>query len=159
MSLGLMYYDGIGVPCDRARAMRRAADQGDAQAVRTLARAEQAAPRASKARAPKARAPKPRAKKELRAVPMEWAPTAACAGPARRRVLPSERHAIALFFEHRCAACRALLPVGWHLDHRIRLADGGPDDATNMARTVTRSRRRKRTRAALSALSALSAPR
>ena len=50
VSLGVMYYDGIGVPCDRARAMRlfkRAADQGDAQAAWTLARAEQAAPRAS----------------------------------------------------------------------------------------------------------------
>jgi 5-methylcytosine-specific restriction endonuclease McrA len=46
--------------------------------------------------------------------------------------LPSERHAIALRFEHRCACCRVLLPVGWHLDHRVALADGGADDATNM---------------------------
>jgi len=201
LALGYMYYDGLGVPLDRERAIRlfkRAADQGDAQAAWTLARAEQAAPRAPKApkelrsrlptapRAPNApkeprsrlptapTAPKaPKAQKEPRsrlpsapraqkahAVPMEWAPTApslrsaepsttpslrssACAVSAaqstpkasarpRRRLLPTERHAIALLFEHRCAACRALLPVGWNIDHRIPLADGGPDDETNM---------------------------
>jgi 5-methylcytosine-specific restriction protein A len=189
LALGYMYYDGIGVPLDRERAMRlfkRAAGQGDAQAAWTLARAEQAAPRAPKelqSRVPTASteprsrlptAPKaPKAQKEPRsrlpsapraqkahAVPMEWAPTApslrsaepsttpslrssACAVSAaqsapkaatrpRRRLLPTERHAIALLFEHRCAACRALLPVGWNIDHRIPLADGGPDDASNM---------------------------
>lgn len=51
---------------------------------------------------------------------------------ARRRVLPTERHAIALRFEHRCASCRVLLPTGWQLDHRVPLADGGPDEAANM---------------------------
>ena len=50
----------------------------------------------------------------------------------RRRVPQTERHAIALRFEHRCACCRVLLPVGWHLDHRVPLADGGADDASNM---------------------------
>ena len=46
LALGYMYYDGLGVPLDRERAMRlfkRAADQGDVQAAWTLARAEQAA--------------------------------------------------------------------------------------------------------------------
>ena len=43
-----------------------------------------------------------------------------------------ERHAIALRFDHRCAACRELLPVGWHLDHRVALGDGGADEAANM---------------------------
>ncbi len=47
-------------------------------------------------------------------------------------MLQTERHAIALGFEHRCACCRVLLPVGWHLDHRVALADGGADDASNM---------------------------
>jgi hypothetical protein len=46
--------------------------------------------------------------------------------------LPTERHALSLIFEHRCAACRALLPVGWHADHVVPLADGGADGAGNM---------------------------
>ena len=60
------------------------------------------------------------------------APLAPIATAPRRRVLQTERHAIALGFEHRCACCRVLLPVGWHLDHRVALADGGADDASNM---------------------------
>ena len=56
----------------------------------------------------------------------------ACGPAPRRRVLQTERHAIALRFEHRCASCRVLLPVGWNLDHRVALADGGADDASNM---------------------------
>jgi 5-methylcytosine-specific restriction endonuclease McrA len=157
LALGYMYYDGLGVPLDRERAMRlfkRAAGQGDAQAAWTLARAEQAAQleaapvarvalRAHAQKEPRADAG-PRARKSTaHAVPMEWAPTASTAQKAsrtpahsrhsrRRRILPSERHAIALRFEHRCACCRVLLPVGWHLDHRVALADGGADDATNM---------------------------
>ena len=46
LALGLLYYDGTGVPRDRAKAMRlfqRAADQGIAKAAWTLAQAELAA--------------------------------------------------------------------------------------------------------------------
>ena len=46
--------------------------------------------------------------------------------------MPSEKHALSLRFEHRCAACRSLLPAGWHADHVVALADGGADDARNM---------------------------
>jgi 5-methylcytosine-specific restriction endonuclease McrA len=54
-------------------------------------------------------------------------------GPTkRRRILPTEKHALSLRFEHRCAACRSLLPAGWHADHVVALADGGADDARNM---------------------------
>ncbi len=59
-------------------------------------------------------------------------PTAPKAPSARRRVLPTERHAIALVFEHRCASCRVLLPIGWHLDHVVPLSDGGADEDSNM---------------------------
>lgn len=47
-------------------------------------------------------------------------------------MLPTERHAIALRFEHRCASCRVLLPAGWHLDHVVALSDGGADEDSNM---------------------------
>ena len=57
----------------------------------------------------------------------------ASSGPTkRRRILPTEKHALSLRFEHRCAACRSLLPAGWHADHVVALADGGSDDARNM---------------------------
>ena len=47
-------------------------------------------------------------------------------------MLPSERHALSYRFEHRCAICRALLPTGWHTDHIVALANGGPDEPQNM---------------------------
>ena len=59
--------------------------------------------------------------------------TRASSGPTeRRRILPTEKHALSLRFEHRCAACRSLLPAGWHADHVVALADGGADHALNM---------------------------
>jgi 5-methylcytosine-specific restriction endonuclease McrA len=71
---------------------------------------------------------------------MDWEPTASYAVPTtaptttRRRLLNTERHALSLSFGHRCAhaKCRVLLPVGWHADHIVPLADGGPDDTANM---------------------------
>lgn len=71
---------------------------------------------------------------------MDWEPTSSYAVPTqaptitRRRLLNTERHALSLRFGHRCAdaKCRVLLPVGWHADHIVPLADGGPDDTANM---------------------------
>ena len=73
-------------------------------------------------------------------VSMDWEPTSSYAVPTqappitRRRLLNTERHALSLRFGHRCAdaKCRVLLPVGWHADHIVPLADGGPDDTANM---------------------------
>jgi hypothetical protein len=73
-----------------------------------------------------------RAQHENERVGLNVAISSAPRANTRRRVLPAERHAIALLFEHRCASCRVLLPAGWQLDHRVALADGGPDDAANM---------------------------
>ena len=66
-------------------------------------------------------------------VSMDWEPTQAPT-ITRRRLLNTERHALSLRFGHRCAdaKCRVLLPVGWHADHIVPLADGGPDDTVNM---------------------------
>jgi hypothetical protein len=91
------------------------------------------APKAKVPKAPNAKVPKaPKLPKARCAppVPMEWAPTAPVA--YRRRLLPTERHALSLRFEHRCAICRVLLPAGWHADHVVPLTDGGPDVAGNM---------------------------
>ena len=44
----------------------------------------------------------------------------------------SERDAISFAFGHSCAGCRKLLQPGWHADHIIALADGGPDEPPNM---------------------------
>jgi hypothetical protein len=51
---------------------------------------------------------------------------------ARRTMLRSERDALAFSFEHKCAACKALLQPGWHADHVIALADGGDDTMANV---------------------------
>ena len=170
LALGLRYYAGTGVPRDRERGIRllkRAADQGNASALLTLAQAEQAEQLeaanyarawASCAPTPSKASQSPRAAKagksnagcdaqEQKTDRMEWAPYtyagaaslrsssitwAPHATAARRRLLHAERHALSLRFEHRCAECRVLLPVGWHADHIVPLADGGPDDASNM---------------------------
>ncbi len=192
-ALWLLYYDGTGVPRDRAKGMRlikRAADQGNANAAWTLAQAAResrvtrvpascahmvpSAPRAApnatratkKAGPPKATkaatatkppkavtGPKPKAQRTVNAnlasssgpsrsgrgrdsdsVSMDWEPTAPTTTTTRRRLLNTERHALSLSFGHRCAdaKCRVLLPVGWHADHIVPLADCGPDDTANM---------------------------
>lgn len=53
-------------------------------------------------------------------------------GVTRRVLLGTERDALAFAFEHKCAGCRKLLQPGWHADHILALADGGPDEAQNM---------------------------
>ena len=53
-------------------------------------------------------------------------------GFARRVLLGTERDALSFSFEHKCAGCRKLLQPGWHADHILALADGGPDDMRNM---------------------------
>jgi len=53
-------------------------------------------------------------------------------GFARRVLLGTERDALSFSFEHKCAGCRKLLQPGWHADHILALADGGPDEARNM---------------------------
>jgi len=177
-ALGLLYYDGTGVPRDRERAMRlfkRAADQGNANAAWSLVQHAQAeaatrvhAPttgsghEAGRAKSGDNKTGKPERTSNTglgtNTTPMEWAPTEptfafrytyagtsslrsaskatlrSAPNTPRRRLLNTERHALSLRFEHRCADadCRVLLPVGWHADHRIPLADGGADDVTNM---------------------------
>ncbi len=80
--------------------------------------------------------------------------------------MPTERHALSLTFEHRCAACRALLPAGWHADHVVPLADGGADDEGNMQplcthchalKTARENSRRSNARAAGAACAACAA--
>jgi GTPase SAR1 family protein len=53
-------------------------------------------------------------------------------GVVRRVLRGSERDAISFAFGHSCAGCRKLLQPGWHADHIIALADGGPDEPQNM---------------------------
>jgi hypothetical protein len=53
-------------------------------------------------------------------------------GVTRRVLLGTERDALAFAFEHKCAGCRKLLQPGWHADHILALADGGPDEPQNM---------------------------
>ena len=53
-------------------------------------------------------------------------------GVVRRVLRGSERDAISFTFGHSCAGCRKLLQPGWHADHIIALADGGPDEPQNM---------------------------
>ena len=109
------------------------APPNDPKAPKAKAPKAPKAPNAKAPKAPKTKAPKaPKVPKARCAppVPMEWAPTAPA--PYRRRLLPTERHALSLRFEHRCAICRVLLPAGWHADHVVPLTDGGPDVAVNM---------------------------
>jgi hypothetical protein len=53
-------------------------------------------------------------------------------GVTRRVRLGTERDALSFSFEHKCAGCRKLLQPGWHADHILALADGGPDEQQNM---------------------------
>jgi hypothetical protein len=139
-------YRGLGVPQDKRQAAayyKRAADQGHAKAqwnIATLYLLGEATPQSvfqtaawyfelaakSGITSPPeaAAAPKQKQQKPPRA--------AKSTAATRRRVMPSEKQALSLRFEHRCALCRELLPPGWHADHVIPLADGGPDDAENM---------------------------
>jgi len=135
-------YRGLGVAQDRREAAayyKRAADQGHAKAqwnIATLYKLGEARPQniiqdaawyfdlaAKSGVTSPPETPKQKPKR---------ARAAAAPAAPRRRFMPSEKQAIALRFEHRCAVCRELLPPGWHADHVVALADGGPDDAGNM---------------------------
>ena len=131
-------YRGIGVSQDKRRALeyyKRAADKGHAKAQWNLATLYQLgegrpcqvfgaswyfglAAKSGITSPPDAPKPRPKSTKASRA--------------PRRRVMTSEKQALALRFEHRCATCRELLQPGWHADHVVALADGGPDETANM---------------------------
>ena len=51
---------------------------------------------------------------------------------ARRALMRTERDLLSFSFAHRCASCSALLQPGWHADHILPLADGGPHEMQNM---------------------------
>lgn len=70
-------------------------------------------------------------------------------GVTRRVLLGRERDAISYSFEHKCAGCRKLLQPGWHADHILALADGGPDEAQNMQPLCAPCHTLKTARAAL----------
>lgn len=50
----------------------------------------------------------------------------------RRKLSPYERATVASDQEWRCNACGVLFKALWHVDHIVRLSDGGADERENM---------------------------